>query len=257
MNLSHVRALVTRPQPQAQSLAEAIRAADGQAWVMPMLAINPLPETQAIKDCLLMLDRFDLVIVTSRPAARLGMDLIDRYWPQLPLHLRWFAIGSGTAGELERFDIQVQHSSTGTDSEALLDMLGAVRGQRILVIKGTGGRQLLGEQLTEQGASVEKIEVYQRSRPAYEFSSHINAVLKELESHAINVILCGSGETLNNLGYYLPKPYRARYRLLVPSERVTTEARSLGFQQVTNTCGASNDLMLEALAALFEQHRRR
>ena len=67
MNLSRVRALVTRPQPQAQSLAQAIEAADGQAWVMPMLAINPLPETQAIKDRLLMLDRFDLVIVTSAP----------------------------------------------------------------------------------------------------------------------------------------------------------------------------------------------
>lgn len=256
MNLSHVRALVTRPQPQAQSLAQAIEAADGQAWVMPMLAINPLPETQAIKDRLLMLDRFDLVIVTSRPAARLGLDLIDRYWPQLPLHLRWFAIGSGTAGELERFDIQVGHSSAGTDSEALLGMLGDVRGQRILIIKGTGGRPLLEEQLLDQGASVERIEVYQRSRPAYELNSHSNAVLKELESHAINVILCGSGETMTNLGYYLPIPYRARYRLLVPSERVAMEARSLGFRQVTNTRGASNDLMLEALVDLFE-HRRR
>ena len=180
--------------------------------------------------------------------------MIDRYWPQLPLHLRWFAIGSGTAGELERFDIQGRHSSAGTDSEALLGMLGGVRGQRILIIKGTGGRPLLEEQLLDQGASVETIEVYQRSRPAYELSSHSNAVLKELERHAINVILCGSGETMTNLGYYLPIPYRARYRLLVPSERVAIEARSLGFRQVTNTRGASNDLMLEALADL---HRRR
>ena len=256
MNLSHVRALVIRPQPQAQSLAQAIEAVGGQAWVMPMLTINPLPETQAMKECLLMLDRFDLVIVTSRPAARLGLDLIDRYWPQLPLHLRWFAIGSGTADELERFDIRVRHSSAGTDSEALLGMLSGVRGQRILMIKGTGGRPLLEEQLLDQGASVETIEVYQRSRPAYELSAHSNAVLKELESHAINVILCGSGETMTNLGYYLPIPYRARYRLLVPSERVAIEARSLGFRQVTNTRGASNDLMLEALVDLFE-HRRR
>ena len=252
MNLSHVRALVTRPQPQAQSLAQAIEAAHGQAWVMPMLAINPLPETQATKDRLLMLDRFDLVIVTSRPAARLGLDLIDRYWPQLPLHLRWFAIGSGTAGELERFGIQVRHSSAGTDSEALLDVLGAVRGQRILMIKGAGGRPLLEEQLIGQGARVEKIAVYQRSRPAYELGANVNAVLKKLESHAINVILCGSGETLTNLGYYLPISYRARYRLLVPSERVAIEAISQGFQKVTNTRGASNDRMLQALADLFQ-----
>ena len=250
MNLSHVRALVIRPQPQAQSLAQAIETAGGQAWVMPMLAINPLPETQAIKECLLLLDRFDLIIVTSRPAARLGLDLIDRYWPQLPHHLRWFAIGSGTAGELERFDIQVRHSSAGTDSEALLDVLGDVHGQRILMIKGAGGRPLLEEQLIDRGARVEKIEVYQRARPAYELN--VNAVLKKLESHAINVILCGSGETLTNLGYYLPISYRARYRLLVPSERVAIEALSQGFEQVTNTGGASNDLMLQALVDLFQ-----
>ena len=254
MNLSHVRALVTRPQPQAQSLAQAIRTAHGQAWVMPMLAINPLPETSAIKDCLLMLNQFDLVIVTSRPAARLGMVLLHRHWSQLPRHLRWFAVGASTAGELEQFNIQVQHSATGTDSEALLDVLGAVHGQRILMIKGAGGRQLLEEQLIDQGARVEKIEVYQRSRPMYELGVNVNAVLKKLESHAINVILCGSGETLTNLGYYLPIPYRARYRLLVPSERVAIEALSQGFQKVTNTRGASNDLMLQALVDLFQQH---
>ena len=251
MNLSHVRALVTRPQPQAQSLAQAIRRANGQAWVMPMLTIDPLPETQSIKNCLLMLDRFDMVIVTSRPASRLGMALIDRYWPQLPSHLRWFAIGSSSAGELEQFDIKVQHPSTGMDSEALLATLGVVSGQRILLIKGTGGRQLLEEQLTAQGASVEKIEVYQRCRPVYECNLNVNAVLKKLESHAINVILCGSGETLTNLGYYLPIPHRARYRLLVPSERIANEARNQGFRQVINTCGASNNLMLQALAAPF------
>ncbi len=254
MNLSHVRALVTRPQPQAQSLAQVIRKAHGQAWVMPMLVIDPLPETRATRNCLLMLDRFDTVIVTSRPAAHFGMALINRYWPELPGHLCWFAIGGSSAAELEQFNINAEYSSTGTDSEALLATLGVVSGQRILLIKGAGGRQLLEEQLADQGASVQKIEVYLRSRPVYECSLNVNAVLKKLESHAINVILCGSGETLTNLGYYLPTPYRARYRLLVPSERVANEAHSLGFRQIINARGASNDLMLQALVAPFEQH---
>ncbi|WP_257293349.1 uroporphyrinogen-III synthase [Endozoicomonas sp. YOMI1] len=248
MNLSPIRALVTRPEPQAQTLTEAIRAANGQAWPMPMLGIDALAETQTMRDCLLMLDQFDSVIVTSRPAARQGVELIERYWPQLPLHCRWFAIGSSTAAELEQFAIKAEYSDTGADSEALLTLesFNHMQDKRVLIIKGVGGRQVLEEQLSNAGASVHTLDVYQRSCPAYER----NAVVKKLESHSINVILCGSGETLTNLGYYLPMSYRADYRLLVPSERVARQAHSLGFQQVTNTGGASNEMMLQALAQI-------
>ena len=248
MNLSHIRALVTRPEPQAQALTEAIREANGLAWPLPMLGIDALAETQAMRDCLLMLDQFDHIIVTSRPAARLGVELIERYWPQLPVHCQWFAIGSSTAAELEQFDIRAQYSETGVDSEALLTLeaFNIVQDKKVLILKGVGGREVLEEQLSSSGASVHTVDVYQRSCPTYER----NAVVKKLEIHSINVILCGSGETLTNLGYYLPMSYRADYRLLVPSERVARQAHSLGFQQVTNTCGASNEMMLLALEAI-------
>ncbi|MBO9495107.1 uroporphyrinogen-III synthase [Thalassotalea sp. G20_0] len=248
MKLSHIRALVTRPEPQAQALADAIKKTGGQAWPVPMLAIDALAETQAMTDCLLMLDQFDHIIVTSRPAARLGVELVERYWPQLPIHCQWFAIGSSTAAELEQFAIRADYSDTGVDSEALLtlDAFNHMQNKKVLIIKGVGGREVLKEQLTNAGATVHTLDVYQRSCPTYER----NAVVKKLESHSINVILCGSGETLTNLGYYLPMPYRADYRLLVPSERVAREAHSLGFQQVTNTGGASNEMMLQALAQI-------
>ncbi|USE36536.1 uroporphyrinogen-III synthase [Endozoicomonas sp. SCSIO W0465] len=248
MNLSHIRALVTRPEPQARALTEAIRESNGQAWSMPMLDIDALAETQAMRDCLLMLDQFDRVIVTSRPAARLGVELIERYWPQLPMHCQWFAIGSSTAAELEQFAIKAQYSQTGEDSEALLalDAFNHVQDKKVLIIKGVGGREVLEQHLGNCGARVDTLVVYQRACPSYER----NAVVKKLESHSINVILCGSGETLTNLGYYLPMSYRADYRLLVPSERVARQARSLGFQQVTNTGGASNEMMLQALARI-------
>lgn len=248
MNLSYIRALVTRPEPQARSLADAINEAKGLAWPMPMLRIEALRETQAMRDCLLMLDRFDKVIVTSRPAARLAMDLIERYWPQLPVHCRWFAIGKSTAAELESLDIRAQYSQAGVDSEALLDLdaFSHVKDEQVLIIKGVGGRAALEQQLGNSGASVKILEVYHRTCPTYE----PNAVVKKLESHSINVILCGSGETLTNLGYYLPMSYRADHRLMVPSERVVRQAHSLGFRQVINTCGASNEAMLQALESL-------
>ncbi len=256
MNLSYIRALVTRPEPQARALVTAITAASGQAWSMPMLAIEALEQTQAMRDCLLMLDQFDKIIVTSRPAAKLGMELIEQYWPQLPIHSQWFALGSGTADELKPFCIRAQYSAQGTDSEALLQLPAfnmrernkAVRHakEKVLIIKGIGGRDLLEQRLRLLGDSVQILEVYQRSRPKYPH----NALVKKLESHAISVILCASGETLANLGHYLPAQHRAHYRLLVPSARIARQAYDLGFHHVVNTNGASNTAMLQALETL-------
>ena len=248
MNLSHVRALVARPEPQGKTLADAIRAVGGQALALPMLQIEALPETQTMRDCVLSLDQFDKVIVISRSGAKLGLELIEQYWPQLPLHCQWFAIGASTAQELESFNIKATFSEHGSDSEALLALsdLTNIAHQKILILKGAHGRRLLEDRLSEAGANVQVLSVYQRTRPRYEAAE----VVKKLESHAINVILCGSGETLSNLGHYLPVSLRTDYQLLVPSERVARQALDMGFQKVFNACGASNDAMLQALTQL-------
>lgn len=255
--LATAYALITRPEPQAQELADAIRQSGGQTWVKPMLVIQPLAETQAMKDCLLSLDRYDRVIVTSRPAARLGLDRIDHYWPQLPINLMarkaWYAIGSSTATELQHYHIQATPPTSGVDSEALLELeeLIHIEGERILILKGAGGRTLLKERLQDRGATVDSLSVYQRNRPEYPS----DVLVKELESKPINVILCGSGETVKNLGYYLPEPHRAGHRLIVPSDRVAQQAKALGFQQVYSANGASNPAMLMALEQLNAKHQ--
>ncbi|WP_299730715.1 uroporphyrinogen-III synthase [uncultured Endozoicomonas sp.] len=248
MNLSHIRALVTRPEPQAQALADSIIKASGNAWTMPMLHIKALPETQTMRDCVLSLEQFDKIIVTSRPAANLGLELIEQYWPQLPIHCQWFAIGGSTAAELEHYNIKAAFSDVGVDSEALLnlDAFSHIQNEKILIIKGVDGRGLLEEHLHQAGAITQTLDVYQRACPQYEDDE----LVKKLESHSINVILCGSGETLSNLGRYLPTSRRTGFQLLVPSERVAQQARDLGFQQVLNACGASNDAMLQALAQI-------
>ena len=120
-----------------------------------------------MRDCLLMLDQFDKIIVTSRPAAKLGMELIEQYWPQLPIHSQWFALGSGTADELKPFCIRAQYSAQGTDSEALLQLPAFNMRERnktelhakekVLIIKGIGGRDLLEQRLRLSGDSVQNI----------------------------------------------------------------------------------------------------
>lgn len=248
--LSAVKALVTRPEPQARQLADAIIRQQGQAVVMPMIDIRPLPETQAMRDTVLDLDQYDKIIVTSRPAAQLGMELLERYWPQFPAHLQWFAIGKSTAHDLADYMIKPVYPEGGVDSEALLATpeLQAIAGEKILILKGQHGRTLLQQELTARGAQVDTLEVYQRQRSAYpEYE-----LVKQLESNRINVILCGSGETVTHLGHYLPEPDRSDYLVIVPSERVARHALALGFQQVHNANGASHQAMLSALAETIQ-----
>ncbi len=245
--LSHVRALVTRPEAQSRDLALAIKQLNGQAWVMPMLEIISVEESQPMRNNLLALDLFEKVIVTSRHAARLGLNLLENYWPQLPYSLRWYAIGSSTADELKQFDISAAVPERGIDSEALLTLTDFqnIDSQKILILKGEGGRTVLQEQLKNRGALVDSLNVYRRQRPEYENQ----ALSKRLESNRINVILCGSGETVSNLGYYMPEADKAEYLLIVPSQRVVQQATELGFQKVCSAEGAGKQAMLSALQA--------
>ena len=245
MPLLNIRALVTRPEPQASELAAAIMARQGHAGVMPMIQVDALPESQAMRDTILNLDRYQHIIVISRPAARIGLELLEQYWPQFPVNLQWFAIGKSTAAEMAESMINPRYPSQGVDTEAFLAMpeLQHISDHKVLIIKGRGGRTLLQTTLQTQGAQVDTLEVYQRQRPNYANDE----LVKQLESQRINVILCGSGETVAHLGYYLPASHRTRYRVIVPSERVARHALALGFQQVHNANGASHHAMLSAL----------
>ena len=49
---------------------------------LPLLAIEPLPESAEQRAMILELDRYCAVVVVSKPAARLGLELLDRYWLQ-------------------------------------------------------------------------------------------------------------------------------------------------------------------------------
>ena len=246
----NIRALVCRPKPQAESLAGQIVSRHGQAWVLPMLDIEPLAEDQSMRNTLLDLDRYDRIIVTSKAAAQYGGELIEQYWPQLPEHTRWYAMGKATAGALSACSANATIATNGNNSEALLSLpeFESVNNEHILILKGLGGRTMLAQTLQERGANVGFLEVYQRLRPQYPPET----LVKLLESRRINVILCGSAETVTNLGYYLSESRRAEFPLVVPGERVVQHALDLGFRDVYCAAGADNQAMVSTLAtAIF------
>ena len=251
-SLQAMRVLVTRPQPQADNLADAIRAQGGFALALPLLDIRPLPESQSIRDCLQQLDQYHKIITTSIPSVKYGMTMIDNWWPQRPVGIDWYAIGDATANSLQQQDITTSARSGGLDSEALLELADfqQIKAQRILIIKGRNGRNKLQTTLTRRGATVNSLAVYERTCPEYP----AGYLPQQLSAHRIHVIVATSSQIVNNLQSLLNHHPDAdnlkQLTLIVPSQRVAEDAHTCGFQHITVSKGAGMPAILDTLNRL-------
>jgi uroporphyrinogen-III synthase len=242
--------LVTRPEGQAQALLAAIAAQGMRALHLPMLRLEPLePLPPAVRQCIIDLDRYDHLVFISVNAARIGLSLIDDYWPQYPAGQQCWAVGASTARALERAGLAVCAPREDMTSEGLLAMpgLGDLSGQRVLIVKGEGGRRTLEDQFAARGARVDTLPCYRRLGPSLT-ASECRAALREA---AVDLILASSGEGLGHLSRLLQPQENttlADIALVVPSERVATEARQQGWRRPIVAANASDQAMLAAVA---------
>jgi uroporphyrinogen-III synthase len=244
------RVLVTRPVGEAcEALCAAVRAAGYEVYSQPLLELNSLPQLPAAKrQMLLDLDRYQHVIFISANAVRFGMALVADYWPQLPPGLSWYAIGTATAAGLERFGIKAVTPGSVMSSEGLLavSQLQNVGNQRVLIVKGEGGRETLTTELTRRGAVVDELACYHRSLP----DVPAGKLATSLARWGIDVIMLSSGESLVNLQVLLSPTETTKLKhigLIVPSERVARMAHDAGFEQIVTAENASDAAMLRAL----------
>ena len=262
--------LITRPQGQAEPWA-ALLAAQGMAsdWVN-LLAICPLTEAEqerAIINRVLDFDLYQKAIFVSQNAVRYGLEWLDKYWPQLPMGIDYFAVGGATARALAAEGLTVvdlaQSENGSMTSESLLQAPGLqrVEGEKILIFRGLGGRGHLAEVLRERGAQVDYCEVYQRQLPA-DAQGKLLALCRDRQAWQTytNVIALHSGESLNNLLAVmapLPEDVQAQLyqcQLLVPSERVANLAKDAGFKWVICALNATDPAMSQALVSARDSH---
>ena len=246
--------IVTRPREQAEGLARLIASAGGEPLVFPAIEIEDLADLRPILAAIDRLEEFDLAIFISPNAVHKALNLLrsrrgEHGWPP---RLRVAAVGRGSRRELERQGLQeVLAPAAHADSEALLALpeLAQVAGKRVLIFRGEGGRELLGDMLDARGASVEYAECYRRVRPRAD-SAPLLAAWARGGVHAVTV---SSSEGLANLFEMLGKLGQQWLRttpLFVPHERVADAARRLGVRSVF-VAGPGDAQLLEALVAYF------
>ena len=174
------------------------------------------------------MDTFDLVVFTSANAVRFGAGLLGRRRT-----LRLVAIGPATAAALNAAGYRVAlMPPTGADSESLLAVpeLAHMSGQRVLIVRGTGGRELLARVLAERGARISYAEVY-ASEPAQPAPELQATVEKTWLQSGVQVYTATSVALLEALTRIVTPPCRRlmdRTALLTGTRRVADAAARLG-----------------------------
>jgi uroporphyrinogen-III synthase len=251
--------VITRPRAQAEALAVRFAQLGVPVHVFPLLEIQPIQDSAALRATLSRLADYAMVAFVSPNAIDTAFAYIDR-WPQEVIAA---VVGEGSRQALARHGVTEASARIvspvdphRTDSETLLEVLDlpALQGQRVLIIRAETGRELLADRLRSAGVEVEQVAAYQRGMPVFDAARH--AQLNELIASESSWIITSSEALRNLLDMVRLGPgglgeagitQILNSQLIVPHPRIAETAQALGFTRVTQT--ASGD---EALVAAIQ-----
>lgn len=239
--LHDVKVLVTRPRQRASGLCQMIEQAGGSALQFAAIEITEPADFQSREYARDHISEFALAIFISPTAVEKTFEFLT----VLPAGIRISAIGSRTTRALEAMGLNVDIIPDGHDSESLLEhpqlQAGEITGKKIVIFRGEGGRELLGNTLQSRGAEVFYADMYRRSPPTS--ASQLSQYLAEAD-----IVAVSSNQGLQNL-YDLAtdKSSLTRHSLVVPGERSFTLAKALGFSNIFIAENATDEACMNAL----------
>ncbi|MBS9404686.1 uroporphyrinogen-III synthase [Halomonas sp. TRM85114] len=246
--MTNLPVLVCRPGDRGEVLAASIEASGYRVARLTAMQLEPLAETPLMRRTWMDIDHFAKVVVISPFAAERLAEALDRYWPQLPIGIAYYAVGAATAGVLhERLGVRAHLPpvQAGEDtSEALLRLasLNRVEAQRVLLVAGEGGRTLIAETLAERGARLTRLAVYRRG-----LRTPSLLMQQRLMSGEYRALVVSSGEILEHLARWCGEA-AFHQPLIVSSSRLATLAGKLGFHAPVVASGATPIALAAAVA---------
>jgi uroporphyrinogen-III synthase len=234
--------LITRPRPQGEALCEAMQAVGYKTVYFPTMDIHATTLQQA--EALKKINAADIIVFISANAAQYASKLLA----QASITARIACIGKATAAAVKDQGLSVDILSRSMNSEGLLacDELQSLQGKRVLMIRGKGGREFLGQTLGRRGAHVDYLEVYERRKTTDK--------LDPASLEKADIVLVTSQEGLMNLVHLIPGRSRAAFyqkTVLVSSQRLADFVCACGFlQQVVIAASPCADALIEALQSV-------
>jgi len=246
--------VVTRPAGQAAHFATALTDQGALPVLYPVLEIRDIENVAPVLDAAIRLDSFDLAVFVSPNAIEKALALIlpRRPWPT---GLRVAALGKSSERELARHGLHdIISPPLRFDSEALLELpeMTDVQGRRVIIFRGDGGRELLGETLQARGATIEYVTCYRRARPQLDPAP----LLKLWEEGRLDAVTLTSSEGLRNffdMVGHLGQAWLKKTPAFVSHARIAEQAHALGLGKVIPT-EPGDDGLLAGLMQYFTTH---
>ena len=241
--------IVTRPARQAGAFAQKLGVIGARPIVFPAIVILPPDDVAALVAAHATLHSAYAAVFVSANAAEHGVP--QRRWPD---GVAAFAPGPGSASALTDLGVpDVQFPGARHDSEGLLAMpaLADVAGKRIVIFRGDGGRDVLGDGLRARGAIVEHVACYRRAPP----TAGVEGLTELLQRRAAHALTLTSSEGAANLCNALPPEGLAVLRCLpafAPHPRIAAHARELGLDAIETASGDAG--IIAALLQWFAAH---
>lgn len=199
--LSGKRVLVTRTREQASELTRALADLGADVVELPSLEIVETAHHSAVAAALdtLRTSGYGWVAFTSANAARIFL----RHLRAAGLDARAFgrariaALGPGTAAALERAGLRADAVAGEYSGEGLAETFGQriMRGQRVLLPRAEGAREMLVERLEASGARVDELLLYRAAVP----TSPDAEGLRRLRDGEIDIATFASSSSVRNL----------------------------------------------------------
>lgn len=226
---------ITRPRHQADEIADQIARQGGEPVLMPMIRVCAVDDEQAeiIRQQLTALDDYRWLIFTS-------VNGVDEFFRHLWLagldnrsvgHTRLAAIGSSTSAALAarglRADVVPETFRAESLAEALIPL---TRGQKVLWVRATRGRDVLPQMLTEAGACVDQLVVYQNT----DIEEFDPTIVSRLKNGTLSWVTVSSPSIARQLAEMLKRhqidPGQLTTRLAAISPVTSAAARESGLE---------------------------
>ena len=171
----------TRPLKTNVQLSSDLKNSEIKLLSFPLTEIHPLNNYQIFDGVIENIKTYQHIIFISTNAVHFFLERVKKLSLQIPKNLIFSSIGPTTKLLLQKkLSVDVHSPIKTFDSEHLLKekIYNNVEGQKILIIRGEGGRETLKNALEEKGATVTYGECYVRK--------YVDIDLNQLKNDLVN-----------------------------------------------------------------------
>jgi len=157
------RVLITRPEDQAEELAQPLRELGAEVLLQPAIQIGPPASWDAVDETLASLKPGDTLVWASRNGVRFFLERMQAlgYDARHLTGVRLVTVGQKTAEALPAFGLHADVVPEQFDAEGLIKSLSCdAGGRRFFLVRASRGRDTLATALSNAGGQVQQVVAY-------------------------------------------------------------------------------------------------